>query len=203
MRSLSEIDTISKRASKAKGFSWGVAEEIGKCIKQLELFGLPGIKNLNQYLKIYDQNKFQQIKLISKSNISENKFYCPISSGIGFLDQIKSLEKLNSVKFNKIAYPILFLSFASRASEVLGKKILLKLDEKEFILNFNQSIIGNYSKNEIWENANSVSINFLDNNNSFSEEEWKEMTKFANETFVEESDELKEKSAGAGLTDND
>ena len=203
MRSLSEIDTISKRASKAKGFSWGVAEEIGKCIKQLELFGLPGIKNLNQYLKIYDQNKFQKIKLISKSNISENKFHCPISLGIGFLDQIKSLEKLKSLEFNKIAYPILFLSFASRASEVLGKKILVKLDEKEFILNFNQSIFGNYSKNEIWENANSVSINFLDNNNSFSEVEWKEMTKFANETFVEESDELKEKSAGAGLTDND
>ena len=203
MRSLSEIDTISKRASRAKGFSWGVSEEIGKCVKQLELFGLPGIKNLNQYLKIYDQNKFQKIKLISKSNISENKIHCPISSGIGFLDQIKSLEKLKSLKFNKIAYPILFLSFASRASEVLGKKILVKLDEKEFILNFNQSIFGNYSKNEIWENANSVLINFLDNNNSFSEEEWKEITKFANETFVEESDELKEKSAGAGLTDND
>jgi len=203
MRSLSEIDTISKRALRAKGFSWGVAEEIGKCIKQLELFGLPGIKNLNQYLKIYDQNKFQKIKLISKSNISENKFHCPINLGIGFLDQIKSLEKLKSLEFNKIAYPILFLSFASRASEVLGKKILVKLDEKEFILNFNQSIFGNYSKNEIWENANSVLINFLDNNNSFSEEEWKEITKFANETFVEESDELKEKSAGAGLTDND
>ena len=203
MRSLSEIDTISKRASRAKGFSWGVSEEIGKCVKQLELFGLPGIKNLNQYLKIYDQNKFQKIKLISKSNISENKIHCPISSGIGFLDQIKSLEKLKSLEFNKIAYPILFLSFASRASEVLGKKILVKLDEKEFILNFNQSIFGNYSKNEIWKNANSVSINFLDNNNSFDEDEWKEMTKFANETFVEESDELKEKSAGAGLTDND
>ena len=203
MRSLSEIDSISKRASKAKGFSWGVAEEIGKCVKQLELFGLPGIKNLNQYLRIYDQNKFQKIKLISKLNISENKFHCPISSGIGLLDQIKSLEKLKSLEFNKIAYPILFLSFASRASEVLGKKILVKLDEKEFILNFNQSIFGNYSKNEIWENANSVSINFLDNYNSFSEDEWKEMTKFANETFVEESDELKEKSAGAGLTDND
>ena len=203
MRSLSEIDTISKRASRAKGFSWGVSEEIGKCVKQLELFGLPGIKNLNQYLKIYDQNKFQKIKLISKSNISENKIHCPISLGIGFLDQIKSLEKLKSLEFNKIAYPILFLSFASRASEVLGKKILVKLDEKEFILNFNQSIFGNYSKNEIWENANTVLINFLENNNSFSEDEWKEMAKFANETFVEESDELKEKSAGAGLTDND
>ena len=203
MRSLSEIDTISKRALRAKGFSWGTSEEIGKSIKQLELFGLPGLKNLNQYLKIYDQNKFQQIKLVSKTNISENKFHCPISSGIGFLDQIKSLEKMNSVEFNKIAYPILFLSFVSRASEVLGKKILIKMDEKEFILNFNQSIFGNYSKNEIWENANTILINFLDNNNSFSEEEWQEMTKFANETFVDESDELKEKSAGAGLTDND
>ena len=203
MRSLSEIDTISKRALRAKGFSWGIAEEIGKSVKQLELFGLPGLKNLNQYLKIYEQNKFQQIKIISKTNICQTKFHCPISTGIGFLDQIKSLEKLNLVEFNKIAYPILFLSFVSRASEVLGKKILIKMDEKEFILNFNQSIFGNYSKNEIWENANTVLINFLENNNSFSEDEWKEMTKFANETFVEESDELKEKSAGAGLTDND
>ena len=52
MKSLSEIETISKRASRAVGFSWGVAEEIAKGIRSLELFGLPGIKNLNQY-KIY------------------------------------------------------------------------------------------------------------------------------------------------------
>ena len=51
MRSFSEIDTTAKRASKAAGFSWGVAEEIGKSIRSLELFGLPGIINLNNYLK--------------------------------------------------------------------------------------------------------------------------------------------------------
>tara|TARA_A100001035_G_scaffold18489_1_gene12614 strand:- start:2093 stop:2704 length:612 start_codon:yes stop_codon:yes gene_type:complete len=203
MRSLSEIDTISKRAVRAKGFSWGVSEEIGKSIKLLELFGLPGIKNLNQYLKIYDQNKFQKTKLISESNVSEKNYLCPISLGISFLDQINTLNKYNSIEFNKVAYPILFLSFASRGSEVLGKKILISFDEKEFILNFNQSIFGNYYKNEIWENANIVNIKFLENYNSFNEIEWQEMTKFANETFVEESDELKEKSAGAGLTDND
>ena len=203
MRSLSEIDTISKRAVRAKGFSWGVSEEIGKRIKLLELFGLPGIKNLNQYLKIYDQNKFQKTKLISESNVSEKNYLCPISLGISFLDQINTLNKYNSIEFNKVAYPILFLSFASRGSEVLGKKILISFDEKEFILNFNQSIFGNYYKNEIWENANIVNIKFLENYNSFNEIEWQEMTKFANETFVEESDELKEKSAGAGLTDND
>ena len=32
MRSLSEIETAVKRASRAVGFSWGIAEEVGKCI---------------------------------------------------------------------------------------------------------------------------------------------------------------------------
>jgi len=203
MKSLSEIETISKRASRAKGFSWGTSEEIGKCIRLLELFSLPGLKNLNQYLKNYDQNNFKKLKLVSKNNISDGKFHCPISLGVSVLDQIKLLDKYNTIEFNKIAYPLLFLSFVSRASEALGKRIFIKLDEKEFILNFNQSIFSNYSKNEIWENANVISITFLENTNSFNDSEWAEMTKFENETFVDESDELKKKSAGAGLTDND
>ena len=56
MQSFSEIETTSKRASKAAGFSWGIAEEIGKSIKSLELFGLPGVTNLNLYL-----NKIKKI----------------------------------------------------------------------------------------------------------------------------------------------
>ena len=45
MKSLSEIDTTSKRASKAIGFSWGEAEEIGKSLRLLELFGFGSIAN--------------------------------------------------------------------------------------------------------------------------------------------------------------
>ena len=37
MRSLSEIDTIVKRASKGVGYSWGIAEEVGKNIAKLAL----------------------------------------------------------------------------------------------------------------------------------------------------------------------
>ena len=51
MRSLSEIETAAKRASRAVGLSWGNSEEVGKSIRQLELFGFQGIKNLNQYYK--------------------------------------------------------------------------------------------------------------------------------------------------------
>ena len=66
MKSLSEIETTSKRATRASGYSWGISEEVGKCIRLLEMFGLPGLKNLNAYFKIYRQKQFQKISLISK-----------------------------------------------------------------------------------------------------------------------------------------
>ena len=72
MKSLSEIETTSKRASKAAGFSWGVAEEIARGIKLLELFGLPGVKNLNEFLKKKNTQNYENlitIKKINKSNL--------------------------------------------------------------------------------------------------------------------------------------
>ena len=87
MKSFSEIDTTVKRASKSIGFEWGVAEELGKNIRLLEMFGLAGLKNLNSYFKIYNQKQFQKISLISKINTSSIA-YCPIISGTNFLDQV-------------------------------------------------------------------------------------------------------------------
>ena len=103
MRSLSEIETISKRASRATGFSWGVSEEIGKSIRLLELFGLPGIKNLNNYLSEKSIKDFEDLKLIKTNNKSSKSLFCPIILGVSFLDQIKNLEKLEKLSFKSIA----------------------------------------------------------------------------------------------------
>ena len=65
MMSFREIETTTNRASKAAGFSWGVAEEMGKNIRLLEMFGLPGLKNINQYYRIYKISNFEDIKEIS------------------------------------------------------------------------------------------------------------------------------------------
>ena len=203
MKTLSEIDTTSKRAAKGAGFSWGIAEEVGKNMRLLELFCLPGIKNLNKYLKDYKKKQFQKIALISEINETKKNPFCPIILGTNFIDQVNLLDKKNNIKIINVAFPILFLPFVSRASEVIGKRIFLKIDEKEFLLNLNQSIYSNYLKNEILENCNSISINFIENNNSFNENEWKELYKLSENTFVEESESLKIGAAGAGLTDND
>tara|TARA_B110000263_G_scaffold238408_1_gene239589 strand:- start:497 stop:1108 length:612 start_codon:yes stop_codon:yes gene_type:complete len=203
MRSLSEIETVSKRASKAAGFSWGVAEEVGKNIKILEMFGLPGIKNLNDYYKKKKVTKFENINLINADNRLVTSQACPVALGTNFLDQIRTLEILNKISFEKIAYPLLFLPFLSRSSEIIGKRLFVKFDEKEFLLNFNNNIYSNFLKHEIIELAHNVSVKFIDNSDLFTENEWNELYKLSENTFVEENDSLKQVGAGAGLTDND
>ena len=203
MRSLSEIETAVKRASRAVGYSWGNSEEIGKSIRQLELFGFQGIKNLNKYYKDKSTKKFEELNLISEKNETSSDAYCPIILGISFLDQIKSVENFKTIKFKKIAYPVIFLSFLSRASEISGKKIHVKLDQNEILLNLNVNICSNFLDQEIPEFANEIKIKFIDNKDSFTESEWNSLYKLAEDTFVEESDSLKEGAAGAGLTDND
>ena len=202
MRSFSEIETTVKRATKAIGFSWGVAEEVGKNVRLLEMFGLPGLKNINQYFRIYKISNFEDIKEISISN-SPSNHYCPILSGLNFFDQSSSISEFNELEISSLAFPLLFIPFVSRTSEIIGKRIFLKMDSKEFLFNFNQSIYSNYLSGEILEKSDKIKIQFLENKNTFNEEEWSELYRLSENTYVEETEELKQKSAGAGLTDND
>ena len=203
MKSLSEIETVSKRASRAVGFSWGVAEEVGKCARLLELFGFPGIKNLNLYYQQRKNESFEDLNLIKQHNKSGKSAFCPITLGVSFLDQIRTLEKFKRYTFDGIAFPLLLLPFLSRGSEIIGKKIIFEFDKNEFLLNFNLNISSNFFLKEFPSIAKSIEINFLDNKDAFSEKEWKNLYKLSESTFVEETDSLKQGAAGAGLTDND
>ena len=161
------------------------------------------LKNLNDYFKTKKQKQFESLNLINKENKAMKLEFCPITAGTSFLDQAKTLENLNEIFFEKIAYPLLFLPFVSRASEIIGKRILIKLDDKKFLLNFNNNIYSNFLINNIVENAKIISIKFLENVDTFDKKEWDELYKLSEDTFVEESDSLKHGAAGAGLTDND
>ena len=172
MRSLSEIETAVKRASRAVGYSWGNSEEIGKSIRQLELFGFQGIKNLNKYYKDKSTKKFEELNLISEINETLSDAYCPIILGISFLDQIKLVESFKIIKFKKIAYPVIFLSFLSRASEISGKKIHVRFDQNEILLNLNVNISSNLLNKEIPEFAYETNIKFINNKDNFSVSDW-------------------------------
>ena len=203
MKSLSEIETTAKRASRAAGYSWGIAEEVGKSVRLSELFGFPGIKHLNQYYQNKKKEKFNDIKLIDKINKSNGLSFCPIILGVHFIDQVKNIETLTKCSVEKLAYPLLLLPFLSRSSEIIGKKLLFSFDDSKFLLNFNVSISSNFWNKKNPMLAKKVEISFLNNEDNFSDQDWKNLYKLAEGTFVDETDSLKEGAAGAGLTDND
>ena len=147
------------------------------------------------------KNHPKKINKIGKEN--KNKELCPIYCGVAFLDQCKQLETLEIIKFYNVNYPLLILPFISKASEILGKKILIQFNNASFLANFNKSILSKNIDKKISPLANEINIEFLENKNSFSVQDWKELYKLSEETFVEESESLKSKGAGAGLTDND
>ena len=104
MISFSEIETTVKRATRSVGFSWGIAEEVGKSVRLSELFGFPGIKHLNQYYQNKKEEKFNYIKLIDKINRSNELSFCPIiinkttRNGTLFIVINCQREKLNLLK---------------------------------------------------------------------------------------------------------
>ena len=203
MKSLSEIETTSKRASRASGYSWGISEEVGKSIRLLEMFSFKGVKNLNEYFKEKKDKKFENLNLINENNKCLNFSYCPIILGVSFLDQIENLEKIRTINFSKIAYPLLFLPFLSRSSEVIGKKISLKFEKNEFLLNINVNIATNLLNENCPNLATNAEVKILENNDNFMEQDWKSLYQLSEKTFVEETESLKKGAAGAGLTDND
>ena len=202
MRSFSEIETISKRASRGAGFSWGVSEEIGKSVRLLEMFGLPGILYLKSYLEQISNHNFQKITVVSAENISNNIPYCPISVGVNFMDQIHNLEKIDKINFSNLAYPLLVVPFLSRSSEIIGKKLLLNLENFKFLFNYNQSIFSNFD-NSLITKTSKFFISFNQNEDSFDKMAWDTLYKISQKTFVDETESSKKTSAGAGLIDND
>ena len=202
MMSFSEIETVSKRASKAIGYSWGISEEIGKSIRILEMFKLPGISTLNQYFKKIKNNHPKKLKNILKINKSDDEL-CPIYTGVSILDNCNQLEDLNIIKFFNINYPLLIIPFLSRSSEIINKPIHVILDEGKYILNSNKTIFTNIEKSNNSKISKELTIQFEEDKNLFTDTEWKELYKLSEDTFVPETDSLKSSAAGAGLTDND
>ena len=204
MRSSSEIITVSKRATKAAGYSWGVAEEVGKNIDVLELIGIAGIQNLKSYLSDIKTKTPIGPDVIESQNKIDNESLCPILTGICLIDDFKNIEILKEIIFYNVSFPLLMIPFISRLSFLIGKRVSIEIDEYNFKFNLDKYMFSNSDINSlILENAKNVRIIIFENEDSFSQEVWDELYALSTDTFVEENEKLKSTAAGAGLEDND
>ena len=204
MRSSSEIITVSKRAAKAAGYSWGVAEEVGKNIDMLELIGIAGIENLKSYLKDIQKKTPIGPNAIESQNKIDNECLCPILTGVCLIDDFKKVELLKEINFFNVSYPLLMIPFISRLSFLIGKRVSINIDEHVFRFNLDKYMFSDSDVNSlVIEKAKIIKVSTFENDDSFTQEVWDELYALSTDTFVEENEKLKSTAAGAGLEDND
>ena len=204
MRSSSEIITVSKRAAKAAGYSWGVAEEVGKNIDILELIGIAGIENLKSYLRDIQKKTPIGPNAIDLQNKIDNECLCPILTGVCLIDDFKKVELLKEINFFNVSYPLLMIPFISRLSFLIGKRVSINIDEHVFRFNLDRYMFSDSDVNSlVLEKAKNIKVFTFENDDSFTQEVWDELYALSTDTFVEENEKLKSTAAGAGLEDND
>jgi hypothetical protein len=189
MRTSSEIETISKRASRAAGFTWGISEEIGKCIKSLELYQISGLENLNDYLKKIKNLEPKGLQKIENKNSLKEGNFCPIYTGIALMDASSRIMELKTLSIQPVDFPILLIPFLNRISYKIGKMIEVKFDEIEILLNLNNYISSNTDlRQKILKSTEHLTINVIENKDTFDASVWDSLYELSTETFVEESE---------------
>ena len=139
--SLSEIDTLTRKATRGAGYSWGIAEEVGKAMRWLSAYGFSGPEILAKHLEIV-ANKQQVFIPNSKDVTSEEKIFgnddeplCSLYCGTLINDLGHHLEARRTLTFNNILSPLLALPSAARIAEAYNISVSFSCAETIVICN--------------------------------------------------------------------
>jgi hypothetical protein len=115
---LAEIESYLRKAARARGLHWGIAEEAGKAARWLAAFGLPGPETLLAHLQQISGEQYADwIPDCSRSPWqAPGGLLCPIITGAALAD--RSAQMLDGKVFHlaATAYPLLLAASVGQAA---------------------------------------------------------------------------------------
>ena len=115
--SLNEIDSQCKKAARGAGFEWGHAEDIGKAMRWLAAYDLPGTALLAAYLNEYTSNQITICQPVlngqTYTNVNGTGKLCPIITGAWLCDSA-TIEENSQLSFEHLRFPLLLMPFLSQ-----------------------------------------------------------------------------------------
>ena len=226
LRSLNEIELMSRKAAHGGGLSWGIADEVGKAIRWLHVFGLDGVTALLAVLEQYNHQTARQYAPQSLSGIwrAPKGILSPLLTGVSLCDCM-ALSQHQSVETEKIAYPLLtagFLGYYLLGRGLPGptdlpKEQSIQIKWSKVTLDFHRNKLAvSGSKKDL---ETTVSDQLVCKRELFSnrieltqpviggvavdEVRWERLQAYALNTCVEATEASRLAGAGAGLNDND
>ena len=191
-RSLGEIETISKKAARGIGLSWGISNEFGICARLICQIGLPGISLIRKNLDF-----------IMKENIAE-KIH---SSNLGIIKGISIIDEIEIIKFPlnfDVFYPVSLIGILLKLK---GYNYEISINWKNFDFRFDSygikksgSSVDPRYKTEVTVDIKKVDIkcNFKSQNcNLILKKDWEKLNELASLTYVKSSDYSRLYGAGS------
>ena len=105
------------------------------------------------------------------------------------MDASSRIMELKTLSIQPVDFPILLIPFLNRISYKIGKMIEVKFDKIEILLNLNNYISSNTDlRQKILKSTEYLTINVIENKDTFDASVWDSLYELSTETFVEESE---------------
>lgn len=115
---LAETESYLRKASRACGLDWGIAEEAGKAARWLAAFDLPGPEVLLAHLRqLADEDYRQFIPDCSSSTWqAPSGLLCPLITGAALADRSAQMLDGKVFRLGATAYPLLLAATIGQAA---------------------------------------------------------------------------------------
>ena len=115
---LAEIESSLRKASRACGLSWGLAEEAGKAARWLAAFNLPGPELMLQHLTNLRGPEYARFVPACDSDPwkAPGGILCPIVTGAALADRAGDLLAGRPVELAGTAFPLLLVATLGQAA---------------------------------------------------------------------------------------
>ena len=117
--SLNQIDQVSRKAARGAGLPWGLADEVGKALRWLHIYGLNGASALAELLDRQRYFDYRELAPASLSGVwqAPGGVLDPLVTGASLGDCIDRTAG-DQIETGAIAYPILAAGFIGNLAEI-------------------------------------------------------------------------------------
>jgi len=115
---LAETESYLRKAARACGLDWGIAEEAGKAARWLAAFKLPGPETLLAHLQQIDGNEYHQFIPDCSTDPwqAPGGMLCPVVTGAALADRSAQMLDGRVFQLASTAYPLLLAATVGQAA---------------------------------------------------------------------------------------
>ena len=199
--SLGEVEALSRKAARGAGFSWGMAEDVGKAVRWLCSWGLPGAEALAGFLDArHDAGGPNETS--SPIWSAQSGTLCPITCGTAISD-LGALDA--EVQLQALAWPLLIVPHVAW----IAPKGSVSWPGSQLCWDDHVRLSGPL----LTDRADQVTLSTTTKSGGtacqkiqradLDDATLSRLTRFAAKTYAPETEASKTTGAGAGLTDRD